>query len=53
VRAGEIRLWPLASLADGDAQVADTAGLAALTSALAQPNLPSTPEYVQDAFLPR
>jgi len=53
VRAGEIRLWPLASVADDDAQVADTAGLAALTSALAQPNLPSTPEYVQDAFLPR
>ena len=53
VRASEIRLWPLASVQTGDGQVVDQAALKALTAALAQPNLPATPEYVQDAFLPR
>jgi hypothetical protein len=53
VRASEIRVWPIATVSDGVGQSADPAGLAALTSALAQPNLPATAEYGQDAFLPR
>ena len=53
VRASEIRVWPIATVSDGVGQSADPAGLAALTSALAQPNLPATAEYGRDAFLPR
>ena len=53
VRAGEIRLWPLATVPDGGDLVPDPAGLSALAAALAVPNLPSSAEYGEDAFLPR
>ncbi len=53
VRAREIRVWPLATVSDGDAVVPDAGALGALAAALAEPNLTSTAEYGEDAFLPR
>lgn len=53
VRAGEIRVWPLATVTDGTRVVPDDGALSALAAALAEPNLPSTAEYGEDAFLPR
>lgn len=53
VRAAEIRVWPLATTADGGVMVADRAAVSALTAALAEPNLTVTAEYGEDAFLPR
>jgi hypothetical protein len=53
VRAGEIRIWPLATRLDGGVVVADGAAIDALAAALAEPNLTSTAAYGADAFLPR
>lgn len=53
VRAGEIRVWPLATTLDGGVVVPDRGSVDALAAALAEPNVTLTAEYGQDAFLPR
>lgn len=53
VRADEIRVWPLEAVPAQDAMAPVGSSLAALASALGEPNLTATAEYGQDAFLPR